>query len=308
MRIVFFGTPAFAVPTLEALLASDVVVAAVFAQPDRPRGRSKKPVACPVCETAGAAGLAVHTPERLHRASVEPLLASLAADAAVVTAYGKIFRPWVFDCFPLGLINVHPSLLPRHRGPAPVAGAILAGDAVTGVTIMPLDHGMDTGDILLQEAVDVGADETTGELEARLARVAPPLLLEGLAGRAAGTIAPRPQDDSRATVTRLLEKTDGSIDWSAPARAVHDRVRGVNPWPGGRTRYIDRELLVWRTALSPRPPAGPGVVDPEGKGRLHVGCGEGSVELVELQWPGRKRVSARDFLNGTRLAPGEVLG
>jgi methionyl-tRNA formyltransferase len=228
------------------------------------------------------------------------------AHAGVVVAYGRIFRPWALGLFPYGLLNIHPSLLPRHRGPSPVNGAILAGDRSTGITIMQLDQGMDTGDILLQEKVAIDPDETAGELEERLSHDAVDLLLRTLDQIEEGTAAPVPQDHARATLTGMLQKEDGRIDWTASAWEVHCRVRGTNPWPGARTLLGGRDLLLWRTAMAPDRSGPPGRLLIDGR-RLFACAQTGSVELLTLQWPGKKPMDARSFLNGAHLSGKETL-
>ncbi len=308
MRIVMFGTPGFAVPVLDALLASRHQVAAVYTMPDKRKDRSGKPSPSPVKEAASRACVErICCSERLSRKECEPVLAGIRADAGVVAAYGVIFRPWIFPLFRHGLINVHPSLLPRHRGPAPVSGAILSGDEETGVSIMQLDAGVDTGGVLLAESCRIGSGETTGELEERLSLLAPGILLRALDGVEDGTLRPVPQDDSKATFTRMLTKDDGAIDWSVDAKSVHRLVMAVNPWPGASASFRGGRVIIWRTALlgESRGPAG-SLFFPS-KGRLAACAGFGAVELIEVQKPGGKRLSAQEFINGSRIAHGECM-
>ncbi len=308
MRLVFFGTPVFAVPVLKALLSGRHEISAVFTRPDRRKGRSGKPSPSPVRAAAESGGVSrILCPEKFSRAALEPLLSNLGADAGIVAAFGLIFRPWIFRLFRHGLINVHPSLLPRHRGPAPVQGAILAGDRETGVSIMRLDEGMDTGDVLLAESCPLRPDETAGELEERLSLMAPPLLLRALDGIEAGTERAVPQDGSKATGTRMLAKEDGAIDWNLGAAAIHRLVMAANPWPGAITSFRGEDLHVWRSAAIEGPGGPPGALFFPSRDRLAARAGSGALEILEVQRPGKRRLSAADFRNGSRIAPGETL-
>lgn len=311
MRLVFMGTPAFAAPTLEACVAAGHQVAAVLTQPDRPRGRGQQPEFSPVKQAALRLGLAVHQPERVRRPEVLELLKSLGARAMVVVGYGQIIPQSIIDLAPLGIINVHASLLPKYRGAAPIQWAVANGETITGVTTMRIDAGLDTGDILLARETAIGAEETAVELAERLAIMGADLLLETLAGLAAGAIAPRKQDASLATYAPILKKEDGRIDWSRRADEIHDRVRGFQPWPGAHTTFRGQTLNVWKTrvAAGTEPvAAAPGTIVASHK-RLLAACGSGAlIELLELQLEGRKRMSADAFLNGQRVTENEVLG
>jgi methionyl-tRNA formyltransferase len=305
MRLVFLGTPRFAVPSLEALVAAGHQVLTVVTQPDRPSGRGQHAAAPPVKQAAVGLGLPVYQPERVRRPEAVECLRALAPDAMVVVGYGQIIPQSVIDIAPLGIINVHGSLLPEYRGAGPVQWAIVNGETRTGVTTMRIDAGLDTGDMLLKAETEIGPEETAVELAGRLAGIGAALLVRTMEGLAAGTIAPEKQDGSRATYAPLLKKEDGLIDWNRPAAAIHNRVRGLQPWPGAYTGFRGQTLHIWRARVletggapgrlvSLKPPA--------------VGCGEGALELVEVQLEGRKRMSGADFANGQRPAQNEELG
>jgi len=305
MRLVFLGTPGFAVPSLEGVVMAGHQVLAVVTQPDRPSGRGQHAAAPPVKQAAQKLGLPVYQPERVRRPEAVEYLRALAPDAMVVVGYGQIIPQSVIDIPPRGIINVHGSLLPKYRGAGPVQWAILNGETATGVTTMRIDAGLDTGDMLLKAETAIGPEETAVELAVRLAEMGAGLLVRTLEGLEAGTIAPEKQNSSQATYAPLLKKEDGAIDWSQPAAAIHNRVRGLQPWPGASTVFRGQTLHIWRARrldaagthgrlLSLKPPV--------------VGCGEGALELVEVQLEGRKRMAASDFANGQRLAENEELG
>jgi len=308
MRLVFLGTPAFAVPTLERLVAAGHQVLAVVTQPDRPSGRGQRPSPPPVKEAAARMGLAVRQPERVRLPEAVEFLRALGAEAMVVVGYGQIIPQSVIDLAPLGIINVHASLLPKYRGAGPVQWAILNGETRTGVTTMRIDAGLDTGDMLMKTWTEIGPDENAVELGARLAAMGAALLVETLAGLAAGTIVPEKQDASQATYARLLKKEDGMVEWSEPAPAIHNRVRGLQPWPGAYTIFRGQTLHVWKSRLVPShwPASGPGRISAVKP--LVVSCGSGALELLEVQLEGRKRISAADFANGQHLTEDESLG
>jgi methionyl-tRNA formyltransferase len=316
MRVVFFGTPDFAVPSLAAL-ARRHEVALVVTQPDRPKGRGRQVAEPPVKALARDLCIPVLQPERLEEASVRPHLATAGAEAAVVVAYGLKIPDWLLAFHPRGAVNVHGSLLPAYRGAAPVNRAIINGDAGTGVTTMLLASRMDAGPILMQRRTPIGPGETAGEVAARLAVLGAELLVVTLDGLAAGTVQPREQDEGRATLAPKLAKQEGLIDWTRPARQIVNLVRGVNPWPGAYTQLAGRPLKIWKAAIAaPRQaesrsasPAAPGTVLAasfhEG---LLVACGGGeAVALLNVQTEGRKPLSAPEFLRGSVLAPGQML-
>jgi methionyl-tRNA formyltransferase len=309
MRLVYLGTPAFAVPTLERIVEAGHQVVAVVTQPDRPRGRGQNPAAPPVKEAALRLGLDVYQPERVRRPEAVEFLRALAPQAMVVVGYGQIIPQNTIDIPPLGIINVHGSLLPKYRGAGPIQWAIVNGETHTGVTTMRIDAGLDTGDMLLKAATEIGPEETSVELGKRLAAMGADLLVQTLAGLEAGTIVAEKQDSAAATYAPLLKKEDGAIDWSRSAQAIHDRVRGLQPWPGAYTTFRGQTLHVWRSIVrqtQPPPDRLPGTI--VSVKPLLVACGSGMLELLEVQLEGRKRISAADFANGQRLSENESLG
>ncbi len=308
MRLVFLGTPAFAVPTLERLVEAGHQVLAVVTQPDRPRGRGGKLAAPPVKETALRLGLPVFQPERVRRPEALEYLRDLAIDAMVVVGYGQIIPQSVIDLAPLGILNVHASLLPKYRGAGPIQWSIVNGEPITGVTIMRIDAGLDTGDMLLKAETPIAPDENAIELGSRLSTIGADLLVKALRGLADGTIAPEKQDSTQATLAPILKKEDGVIDWAQPATAIHNRVRGLQPWPGAQTKFRGQTLNIWRSHVASE---APGERAPGQFVRLKplvVACGSGALELLEVQMEGRKRISAADFTNGQRVAENETLG
>jgi methionyl-tRNA formyltransferase len=309
MRLVFLGTPAFAVPTLEAIVEAGHQVAAVLTQPDRPSGRGQNASASPVKQAALRLGLTVYQPERVRRPEAVEYLRGIACDAMVVVGYGQIIPQVAIDLAPLGIINVHASLLPKYRGAGPIQWAIVRGETRTGVTTMRIDAGLDTGDMLLKAETGIGPGENAVELGARLAAMGAELLVETLEGLRAGRIVAEKQDDAQATLAPLLKKEDGAIDWSQPAQTIHNRVRGMQPWPGAQTGFRGVPLHVWKTrwvGAVPRTEKSPGRI--LSLKPLMVACGEGSLELLEVQLEGRKRISAADFANGQRLTDNDILG
>jgi methionyl-tRNA formyltransferase len=305
MRVVFLGTPSFAVPTLEALVAAGHEVVRVITQPDRPSGRGQQLTASPVKEAALRLGLPVYQPERIRRPEAVQHLAALAPDAMVVVGYGQIVPQSVIDIPPHGIINVHASLLPKYRGAGPVQWAIAHGETRTGVTTMRIDAGLDTGDMLLKAETDIGPEETAVELGARLAAMGAALLVETLERIA--SIVPQKQDQAQATYAPLLKKEDGLIDWRQPAQAIHNRVRGFQPWPGAYTRFRGRQLHIWKSRVAEGRPGEPGEAGQLLLHPLRAACAEGTLELIEVQLEGRKRIAAEAFVNGQRIAAGDIL-
>ncbi|HET9318895.1 MAG TPA: methionyl-tRNA formyltransferase [Bryobacteraceae bacterium] len=300
MRLIFLGTPAFAVPTLEAVARTHAVVA-VVTQPDRPKGRSQDLAASPVKQAALRLGLLVYQPERIKRPEAHAHLASLQPEIMVVVGYGQIIPQSVIDIAPRGIVNVHASLLPKYRGAAPIQWAIVNGDTRTGVTTMQINAGLDTGDILLARETEIGPDETAIELGERLSVMGAELLIETLDGLFRNVIRPRKQDDALASLAPILKKQDGEIDWKQPAAAIHNRVRGLLPWPGAHTRFRGQLLHIWRARMAP-------LGTPPAPGRV-VACGDGRMlELLEVQLEGRKRMSAEAFANGQRITNNDILG
>src|SRR5467141_625103 len=318
MRIVFCGTPQFAVPTLKHLLAqSNFEIVGVITQPDRPRGRGQEVFFSPTKEAALAANLPVHQPEKIRAPENETLLQKLAPDCAVIIAYGQIIPARLLPIPKLGWINLHASLLPKYRGAAPINWAIVNGETRTGVTTMRIDVGMDTGEMLLQREIEIGARDTAPELAVRMAEAGAPLMAETLRGLAAGTIAPKPQNHAEASYAPMLKKEDGRIDWKRPEIEIYNRMRGFAPWPGAYTTFRGQTCHVWGEAVSkegsvslPSSPkaAGPGTLFAE-KNELFVCCGDATVLCVSVvQVEGRKRVKATDFANGARLKSGQRFG
>ncbi len=315
MRIVFCGTPSFAVPTLKHLLVqSDFEIAGVITQPDRPRGRGQKVSFSPVKVAALAANVAVHQPEKIRAPETEALLQKLSPDCVVIIAYGQIIPARLLPIPKLGWINLHASLLPKYRGAAPINWAIVNGETRTGVTTMRIDAGMDTGEMLLRREIEIGTKETAPELASRLSESGAPLMAETLRGLAAGIIVPISQNDAEASYAPMLKKEDGRIDWQQPAIEIYNRMRGFAPWPGAYTTFRGQSCHVWGEPVSKEGGAGlpggaaPGTLFGE-KNELFVWCGDTTVLCVGLvQVEGRKPVKATDFANGARLRNGERFG
>lgn len=298
MRIVFAGTPEFAVPPLRALLDSPHEICGVYTQPDRPAGRGRKLTPSPVKVLAQEAGLPVFQPETLKHEAAQAELRNLNPDLMVVVAYGLLLPRTVIDTPPLGCINIHASLLPRWRGAAPIQRSILAGDSETGVTIMYIEPRLDAGPMLLKKACPIGPDDTAGDLHDRLSRIGAKALLETLPSIAAGTAQPEIQDESLVTHAAKINKDDAQLDWSRPAAELQCQVRAFNPWPVAETVYRDQILRVWRAIVIPESrsePPGTLLINGE---NLDVVTGHHCLRLLEIQLPGGKRISARDFING----------
>ena len=318
LRLIFCGTPEFAVPTLKHLLAqSDFEVAAVITQPDRPRGRGQEISFSPVKETALATGIPVHQPEKIRAPEIQELLQILAPDAIVIIAYGQIIPARLLPIPKLGWINLHASLLPKYRGAAPINWAIVNGETKTGVTSMRIDAGMDTGEMLLQEELEIGPTETVSQLAARMSAMGAPLMAESLRGIAAGTILPLAQDHAQASSAPMLKKEDGLIDWSRSAQEVFNRIRGFATWPGAYTFFRGQTCHIWGEPASNdlgehSPNSGEGSVPGcllAQQNQLLASCGGATfLRLLAVKLEGRKQVSALEFANGARLHPGERFG
>jgi len=309
MKLIFLGTPEFAVPTLDAIVAAGHQVPLVITQPDRPKGRKQELIPSAVKAAAVRHGIEVYQPERIRRPEALERLKELAPDAMVVVGYGQIIPQSVIDIAPLGVINVHASLLPELRGAAPIQWSIARGAKRTGVTTMRIDAGLDTGDVLLQWETPIGPDETAPELSVRLAAAGADLLVETLAGLCAGSIQPRPQDSSRATYAPILTKENGRIDWTNPAQQIHDLIRGFQPWPGAHTSFRGQSLHLWRSRVVPdeHRDLPPGTLL-QNESVVAV-AGDGAVlELIEVQLEGRKKMPAAVFANGHRLTNNDRLG
>jgi methionyl-tRNA formyltransferase len=330
VRLVFCGTPQFAVPTLEALVAAGHEIALVVSQPDRPVGREAKITAPPVKQTALDRGLAVTQPEKIRnntefRAQLEALAHGAKIDAIVVVAYGRIIPPWMLALPPLGCINLHASLLPKYRGAAPIQWAVAMGDAFTGNTTMLLEEGLDTGPILLQRTHEIAPDETAVELFDELAHAGALLVVKTLDGLAAGTITPQPQNHDHATFAPLLDREDGRMDFARrSAHELYNRWRGFQPWPGAFTTLEGRKLIVHRMApasdlaeaeeMAAEPAAAGQSGEESGRiwvlsGRMFAACaGNTWLEFLEVQLEGKKRMAAAEFLRGNPLAAYARLG
>jgi methionyl-tRNA formyltransferase len=313
MRLVFLGSGAIGVPSLQALAVSrDHDVRAVFTQPDRPAGREMKLRAPPIKVAARDLGLPVHQPSKIRAPDAMATLAELQPDLIVVAAYGQLLRKALLSLPRLGCINIHASLLPRHRGAAPVQAAILAGDSETGITIMQVDEGLDTGDILVQVATAIAPEETAGSLHDRLALLAPATLLETLDLLDRGVAHPRQQDPTLASYAPKVRHQDGEIDWNKPAVEIERHIRAMTPWPGAYTSILLRNLSTTLKVHRARAreeiggSAG-GVVAVSDEGIL-VATETGGILLQEVQLPGGKRLAAGDFLRGHSIAPGLRLG
>jgi methionyl-tRNA formyltransferase len=310
MFLVFCGTPRFAVPTLEKLVAAGHSVPLVVTQPDRPRGRGMELVASPVKESAIRLGIPVVQPAAIKsndefRAQLDALL----PDAIIVVGYGRIIPQWMIDLPRLGNLNLHASLLPKYRGAAPIQWAIANGESVTGVTTMRIDAGLDTGDILMQREMPILPDDTAETLAPRLAAVGADLMVETLRALESGQVRPTPQDHSQATLAPILKKEDGRMDFSRPAPALFNRMRGFRPWPGAFTTYKTKTLQLHR-AEPVQPPIEfmPGAIAVDGA-HLLVGCGQGTaLDLIEIQIEGKRRMAAQEFINGYRPKAGDRLG
>jgi len=309
MRIVFMGTPESAVPSLRRLVDDGHEVVAVWTQPDKPAGRGKKLHQSPVKEFALQHSLTIHQPQKIKTPEAKELFASHQADVAVVVAYGKILPPEFLSAPRHGCVNVHFSLLPKFRGAAPVNWAIVNGEDETGVTTMKIVQELDAGPILLQRATRIEPDETAPELLLRLAGVGSDLISETL--RDLGRIEPQDQLDSKVTFAPILKREDGEIDWSMDAYAIARRVRGFQPWPHAFTELASQRLIIWNAVPEwiEQLRFTSGQVIDAGHDRLIVACGEGTaLRLLEIQPQDSRRMKARDFLNGTRLQIGDVLG
>jgi len=312
MRLVFCGTPRFAVPTLEKLVEAGHSILHVITQPDRPRGRGMAVTVSPVKEAATRLGLPISQPEKIkHNDEFRSLLETINPDAIIVVGYGRIIPPWMIDLPALGNLNLHASLLPKYRGAAPIQWAIASGESTTGVTTMRIDAGLDTGDILLQDEIPIAAVDTAQTLGSKLAAIGADLMIDTLQGLADGEVEPTPQDHSHATLAPILKKEDGRMDFTRTAEDLFNRLRGFQPWPGAFTTFKGKSLQVHRA--HPELCAAilqPAEISVEGS-RLFVGCRQDTrkaLELVEIQLEGKRRMSASEFINGYRPQPGDHLG
>jgi methionyl-tRNA formyltransferase len=309
-NLIFCGTPRFAVPTLEALVAAGHSVPLVVTQPDRPRGRGMELAASPVKESALRLGLRVAQPAAIkNNSEFRAQLEALQPEAIIVVGYGRIIPQWMIDLPRLGNLNLHASLLPKYRGAAPIQWAIANGESVTGMTTMRIDAGLDTGDILLQRALPIAIDDTFETLAPKLATVGAELMVETLRGLESGHVNPIRQDDSRATLAPILTKEDGRMDFSRTATELFNRMRGFRPWPGAFTTFRTKTMQVHRAEpLVRTSPLMPGAIVVDA-GRFLVGCGQNTaLNLIDVQLDGKRRMTVQEFINGYRPKPGERLG
>jgi methionyl-tRNA formyltransferase len=306
LRTVFMGTPDFAIPTLRGLLDAQLRLVGVFSQPDRPKGRGNQLTQPPVKELALQHGIPVFQPVKLRDPVAVEEVRQLAPDLIVVVAFGQILPRSVLEIPRYGCINVHASLLPRYRGAAPIAKAIMEGEAVTGVTTMLMDVGLDTGPMLVKKSIPIGTEETAGELHDRLAILGREAMEETLGRLCAGTLQPQAQDDAQSSYAPMLQKEDGRIDWRQPATAIHNLVRGLDPWPGAFTFVGGEMLKLARTAAEPGE-GEPGTIVAADRDGLCIACGGGVLRVGALQLPGKKRLIAAEFLRGHSLPVGTRL-
>ena len=308
MVIVFFGTPQFAVPSLEALVASRHRVPLVVTQPDKRRDRGQKVSDAPVKAAARAHDIPVFQPERLRDPAVADTLRQHAPDLAVVAAYGKLIPADLLKLPRLGMINVHASLLPKYRGASPVHRAVINGDAQTGVTIMQVVEALDAGDMLAKSRREIGADDTSEQLERALADDGARLLLDVIDDLEAGTANPEPQDEAASTYAPRLRKEEGLIDWGRPARQIHNRVRGLYPWPHTYSYLDGARVIVLKTEVRPGTLDAPGTIVDVTRDAIEVATGDGRIASTELQAEGRRPMTTREFLAGRPLRPGMKFG
>ena len=308
LDLIFCGTPRFAVPSLERLAEAGHRIHLVVTQPDRPKGRGLELVASPVKQSAQKLNLPTAQPDRIKtNDEFRAQLTALKPAAIIVVGYGRIIPQWMLDLPPLGNINLHASLLPKYRGAAPIQWAIANGETVTGNTTMRIDSGLDTGDILLQQQLPIAQDDTAETLAPALATMGATLLVETLRGLKTGTIQPRKQDDSQSSLAPILNKEDGLIDFARPAKEIYNRLRGFQPWPGAYTKFRGKNLQIWKA--HPSETSAPTAELTVNANRLLVGCGKNTaLELEEIQLEGKKRTTARDFLQGYHPKPGEKMG
>ncbi|TAL11151.1 MAG: methionyl-tRNA formyltransferase [Nitrospirae bacterium] len=313
LRIVFMGTPEFAVPSLQALLRADPEtvgrVVGVVTQPDRPKGRGQQLAPPPIKVLAQQAGLPILQPAKMKDPDFLDALRSWIPDVIAVTAFGRILPPAILDLPPMGCINVHGSLLPKYRGAAPIQWAVINGETETGITTMLMDPGLDTGPMLLREPVPINSADTAGDLAARLAPLGGRLLVETIVGLKRGTLRPTPQDHAKATLAPLLKKEDGMLDWKDGAAALSNRIRGLTPWPGAYTYHGEERWQLWRAQTAPVgcAEAAPGTILEITKDALRVATGKGSLLLQEIQPASGKRLNVSQYLAGHRVAVGARL-
>ena len=309
MRVIFMGTPDFSVGALKALAENGYEIAGVVTQPDKPRGRGKASAMTPVKEAALELGLTVYQPSRVREQSFMDTVRALNPDVIVVSAFGQIIPKALLELPRYGCVNIHASLLPKYRGAAPIQWAVMDGEPVSGVTIMQMDEGLDTGDMLAKTEVPLDPDETGGSLFDKLSRAGAELLIRTLPALEQGTLTPEKQPlESPTAYARMIRKEDGRIDWHLEAEAIERRIRGLNPWPSAYTELTGKILKIWRAEVLPKESGQtPGTVTEAGKGGFCVQTGKGVLRLLEVQLEGKKRMDAQAFLRGFHAAPGMKL-
>lgn len=309
MRIVFMGTPEFAIPSLEAILRSDNQVVGVVTQPDRPKGRGQQLVSPPVKLVAERTGIPILQPLKIRTPEFLQALSAWQPDLIAVAAYGRILPTPILRLPPMGCVNVHGSLLPKYRGAAPVQWAVINGETETGITTMLMDEGMDTGEMLLQERLEISPEDTAETLAPRLAELGGRLLLDTLMQLKAGTLTPKKQDDGQATLAPILKKEDGLIDWTMSATSLANRVRGLSPWPGAFTFFGEERWNIWKAVSNVAAATDkPGTIVAVNKQTIMVSTGDGLLGIREIQTANSKRMSADQFLAGHRIPVGGQLG
>ena len=308
-RVLYLGTPEFSVVPLQALFDNSYEVCGVFTQPDRPCGRGNRLQASPVKALAAARCVSVYQPEKLRSEDNRAIVESLNPDVIVTAAYGQIVPAWMLRLSRLPPINIHASLLPRWRGAAPVARAILNGDKVSGVTTMVMEESLDAGDMLLREEVPICVSATTGELTETLAAVGARLLIKTLEGLQSARITPTPQDEALVTWAQKITKADSQVSWELPAMEMHNRIRALNPWPGALIDFRAEKICLWRSLPSESTvTTAPGTLLGVVGEALRAACGGGTaIDIFEIQRPGKKRINGREFVSGARLSPGDLL-
>ncbi len=303
------GTPAFAIPSLKILIEHDFSIAGVVTQPDRPKGRGRKLVAPPVKDYAATLNIPLYQPDRVRDESFLEIFKEISPEMVVLVAFGQILPREIVEFPPLGCVNVHPSLLPKYRGPAPMNWTIIGGEERTGVTIMRIDEGMDSGDVLLQEETEIGDSETFDHLHDRLSEMGAQLLFKAVEGISAGTITRKPQDSSLLSVAPKITRATSRIDWKRPAREIVNLIRGLSSIPGAYTLFKGKKVKIFDASWEEMPTTGvPGALSPLKKeGKIRVAAKDGYVYIEELQLEGKKRMKTGDFLRGYQISPGDLL-
>jgi methionyl-tRNA formyltransferase len=307
MRIIFMGTPEFAAPAIDSLLAAGHEIAAVFSQPDKPKGRGYAMTPPPVKVKALEHGIPVYQPKSMRDGEALKIFHELQPDVGVVIAYGKILPQEILDAPRFGCINVHASLLPKYRGAAPIQWSVIDGESRTGVTTMQMDAGLDTGDMLMKSETDILPDETAGELHDRLSAMGAELIVKTLDALARGELKPEKQDDSLSCYAKMLSKELCAVDWSKSAKAIHDRIRGLSPWPVATAVLEGKKIKLHRSAISSMDVPGAKCGEIISLDPLTVKCGGGAIELLEIQAEGKKRMTAQEYLRGHKIETGTLL-